>query len=1040
MTTADKARRENETNVRKASGSRYGSFNDAMRKVSSGYSLSTEMSMRFAFVLFVSVLGSALLTTLLETNGVNTSVGMLEETIMDSELASMLIRIDQLSLAASSLFTQAKYDAEMQARYAVSNMNSTYGSSRYETGINSYSVYSMTASSPTNMLSQLPPGSYKSTSYNEITETNPYYNYFYSGWWRKQSYDFSTGILDATGVEHLMASKTLDNSFVPLLAANPNYGEVYMGFENSLYRKLPFDDVSSYHVSAESSCYDTSVTQGYGCMYYECQKEPKAMQHGYEPVCRTWYVMAKANQSEAIFSPPYLGASKGLAMITIAKAVVVNETSTTIGVIGIDIYIDSLSSSVLAATVLDTGYTYLIDKDFNIIMHPQASASTVQSACNLEFEFCSSEEARIYNEMITSAMENQKTGQIRYLKTDNEYWWLTYAPVTGTDYYMMMTVPEEEVEEIAAAVVVAGNTAIGAVIGVSVGLGVFMLALGIYLSKRVANKIAGPVENFNDVLSGINNNHMEAINVDLSANEFAQINKLQSRILSLYLAVKFSTNAYYNEDFKEARNYLDEVEHMFQSMKQKAAVGVVFNNKGEILRMHANKVKGRNEVRRGDANYNNYQEALVAIDRALENAKAQILLAEKKIDALNKKRQAKGIQAGTMEDRPYLKLEQSLRNKVMKLMSTLASRQSNKSICLKDAGETEEALDLAQQSFNNYEKADDLIGMIKVLGNKGLNFLELRATPQAEQCFLEAYNMAHAKFSNEPSEESCTAFQHACMNLGVYKIHLLEHVKADDETKHEALQYLYYAITVSNRVDKQVLGTCVQNIHSIFKKFYKGEAGNMAMRRMEMMFPHILKSKAKVGFLVDVSPSMNGHSRIIKAVDVMKDIVSNKLTLGDYFSMDIFAREHNKVVEPCSLNEQNLPVIMDSIHALQYRCTSGSTHFYKSLMEMGRTIMAANGNAKATKDANYTVLALTDGEDNEYRTTPQEVKKFFKDHGITLIVVTIAVSPRMIAILQDQLMDKPELLLTAQDDPSSLFAAMQKGFEMASGAATMESL
>lgn len=1039
------ARRENQEKVRRAAGTSYTSFNDAIHKVSSGYSLSTEMSMRFSFVLLISVVGAAVLTSLLEQSGVQTGLRLLEDTVMDSELASMLVRIDQLSLAASSLFVQAINDVTIQSKYAVDNMNFTYGNSRYETGINSYQNYPIAATSPGVMESLVPPGSIKSTSYNDVTSSFPYYNDFYSGWFRKGSYDFSTKSLTDAGTEYLMASRTLDNSFVPLLAANPNYGEVYMGFENSLFRKLPFYDVSSYHATSEAACQDSSVSQGYPCMYFECQLEPKTMQHGYEPVCREWYILAKANQSEAILSPPYLGASKGLAMITIAKSVLVNETSSLIGVIGIDIYIDSLSNSVLSASVLETGYSYLINSDFDIIMHPRASADTLRSVCELEFDSCSSPYATAYQSRISTAIAAKETGSWRFEKSNDDYWWVTYAPVNGTDYFIMMTVPESEVEEIAVAVTKPGNAAVGAVIGVSVGLGVVMLIVGIYLARRVAAKIAGPVQNFNSVLSQINENHMEAINVDLSANEFAQINKLQSRILSLFLAVKFSTNAYYNQKFETALSYLEEVEHMFTSMKQKAAVGVVYNNKGEILRGHANKVKGESKVRRGDKYYSNYTDAFAAIDMALENANSQILLTEKKLEVLNKKRDQKKIQPGTLEDRPYLQLEQTLRHRILTLISTLASRQSNKAICLKDAGDTEDALDMAQNAFSNYEKADDLLGMIKVLGNKGLIYLELSAIPQAERCFLEAYNMAHAKFSNEPSEKSCKAFQHACMNLGVYKIHLLEEARGEanaySKVKHEALQYFYYAITVSNRVDKQVLSTCVHNIYNIFQRYYKGDEGNAAMRRIEDMFPQLIKSKSKVSFLMDVSPSMNGHERIIKAVNVMKDILTTKLYMGDYFSLDIFAKEHNIIVEPCRLDQQNLPVILDAVYALQYRCTSGSTHFYKSLLEMGKTIASVyRNNKKATMDANHTVLALTDGEDNEYRTTPQEVKHFYHEYGITLIVVTIAVSPRMIKLLQDQLMQKKELLLTAQDDPSSLFSAMQKGFEMATGAATMESL
>lgn len=1021
----------------------YRSFNEAISKVSSGYSLSTEVSIRFSLVLFIAVLFSAVLTGVLERNGVDNSVEILETQIMESELKSMMVRVDQLRLTAGSLFGQAKLDATMVADYAYDNMNGTAGNTRFDTGVNDYGNYPMATGSYTNTRSLSPPGSYTgSFAYNSITQSKALANYYYSGWWRKQSYTFASRSLAASGTEHLMASRTMDNAFVPLLAGNPNYGEAYMGFENSFYRKVPYYDVSSYHATDEDDCLNDGSTQGYPCMYYQCQKTPKAYQHGYEPVCRTWYILAKADQSQAIFSPPYLGASKGLAMITVAKAVRVNETNTMIGVVGIDLYIDDLSKSVLAAKVLKTGYSYLIDKNLNIIMHPDATSSSLQRACDVEFSSCDSTEARAYDNHLNDVITKQKRGQWRFDKGNDEYWWIAYGPVNETDYMMIMTVPEAEVEEMMNKVAVKGEEAVTLVIALSIVLGLLFLFIGIWAAMRIAGKIAGPVKNFNSIMTDINNDHMDAINVDLAANEFSQINKLQSRILSLYLAVRFSTNAYYKEDFQEALKYLEEIENMFNSMKQKAAVGVVYNNKGEILRSHANQARGKAEVRQGDANYQNYLEAFRAIDLALANVNAQLIQNENKIASLNKKREKKHIQPGTPQDQPYREVEGRLQRRALKLLSTLGSRQSNKSLALKDAGDHEEALTMAQEAYNNYEKSDDLLGMIKVLGNKGLIFLDMSATPNAENCFLQAYNMANNKFTNEPSEETCTAFQFACMNMGIFRVHVMEkEKKVEDSVKHEALQYFYYAITVSNRVDKQVLRTCVHNIHKIFRAFLVGEMRDLAMRQLESMFPNILVGKSKVAFLVDVSPSMNGYERIIKAVDVLKDIVTNKMGSGDFFSMDIFSNVHQIVVEPCTLSSGNLSVILDSIHALQYRCTSGSTHFYRSLLEMGKTIVGMHrGSNEATKAANFTVLALTDGEDNEYRTTPQEVKNFYAAAGITLIVVTIAVSPRMEDDLRRTLLQKDTLLLTAQDDPTSLFKAMSKGFEMASGAATMESL
>lgn len=134
-------------------------------------------------------------------------------------------------------------------------------------------------------------------------------------------------------------------------------------------------------------------------------------------------------------------------------------------------------------------------------------------------------------------------------------------------------------------------------------------------------------------------------------------------------------------------------------------------------------------------------------------------------------------------------------------------------------------------------------------------------------------------------------------------------------------------------------------------------------------------------------------------------------------------------------------MIGDAICALQYACNTGCTHFFKALKEYATDLKNLAGGEEKCRQAKYTILALTDGEDNEYGTTMGEVKREFARLKITLIVVTIAVGASTQNALKQGLLEKDEYLLTAQDDASSLFEAMSAGFDMASGGhVTMESL
>ena len=68
---------------------------------------------------------------------------------------------------------------------------------------------------------------------------------------------------------------------------------------------------------------------------------------------------------------------------------------------------------------------------------------------------------------------------------------------------------EAEVEEIAEQVREEGQLALSLVIGLSIGLGIIMLFVGGRAARYVAGKIAGPVQDFNSIMTDINNDHME---------------------------------------------------------------------------------------------------------------------------------------------------------------------------------------------------------------------------------------------------------------------------------------------------------------------------------------------------------------------------------------------------------------------------------------------------------------------------------------------------------------------------------------------------
>ena len=88
----------------------------------------------------------------------------------------------------------------------------------------------------------------------------------------------------------------------------------------------------------------------------------------------------------------------------------------------------------------------------------------------------------------------------------------------------------------------------------------------------------------NEVISSINTSDLQNSTISTEDSQFFEINRLQSRILSLYAAIRFSTNAYYDGDHGRALKYLDKVEDMFNNLRQNHALGVIYNNKAGIFK------------------------------------------------------------------------------------------------------------------------------------------------------------------------------------------------------------------------------------------------------------------------------------------------------------------------------------------------------------------------------------------------------------------------------------------------------------------------
>jgi len=101
---------------------------------------------------------------------------------------------------------------------------------------------------------------------------------------------------------------------------------------------------------------------------------------GYDPRKRPWY-QAALEKNGPVWSQPYKDASSGKWVITFA--VPVHYNGKLVGVVGLDVYIDTLSKEIKSVRIGKTGYAYVVNQKGLVIMHPDPNIEMKLNVFNL---------------------------------------------------------------------------------------------------------------------------------------------------------------------------------------------------------------------------------------------------------------------------------------------------------------------------------------------------------------------------------------------------------------------------------------------------------------------------------------------------------------------------------------------------------------------------------------------------------------------------------------------------------------------------------
>lgn len=220
---------------------------------------------------------------------------------------------------------------------------------------------------------------------------------------------YTSAYLDADPevLDLINVSANLDHIFRYTKTANPDFGWIYMGFEEGLFRCYPWSTYSP----------------------------------AYDPRARPWYDFSGLAPGEVKITNPYVDANGLGLMITIAQQVF-TTTGDLIGVIAADLTIDTIQASILDISILDTGYAFMMTRDELVIAHPDLETPGLGEDLNTQISSLESIPSAILTQIVSNS-----SGYAQFEKdvgSSTEPYYLAYSAIGTSDFIVVTLVPESE--------------------------------------------------------------------------------------------------------------------------------------------------------------------------------------------------------------------------------------------------------------------------------------------------------------------------------------------------------------------------------------------------------------------------------------------------------------------------------------------------------------------------------------------------------------------------------------------------------------------
>ena len=221
---------------------------------------------------------------------------------------------------------------------------------------------------------------------------------------------------------------------------------------------------------------------------------------GYDPRVEYWYTTIAAGNGDTVFVDPYYDEFDNVLLISIGK--LVYSDGIPLAVISGDITITDIQEKVIDVSVLDTGYSFLLNSLGEIVAHPEVDDT--QYLLGLPYLLDVEEDDTTIDPLTENDMDAIRdvlagtSGSLRYTRDSSESI-LVFTPVGKGGYICVISVPLEEVLEalppLEARIAAANAEATSFIIFATIG-GIMIAGI---VAVSVSNTITRPLQYLMDL-------------------------------------------------------------------------------------------------------------------------------------------------------------------------------------------------------------------------------------------------------------------------------------------------------------------------------------------------------------------------------------------------------------------------------------------------------------------------------------------------------------------------------------------------------------